>query len=229
MRTRIAILIAAAILAIAAASATASPLFTSSFDVNYNPNRAGALGVPDLHMTWSDPGELGGRPKQIKTIRIGFAKGSKIDTKALTECKATDLQVRALGRNACPRSSRLGFAHSTVTGNTIPPSNTNVTFFNAPKQIIVLVELNGSKLANYRDDIEGSVVTVHLALPSGLSLLRLDAFIKQHTRGHGKRRRVYFRNPKTCPPSGTWTSTVTFTYLDGSSDQHADTAPCTGG
>jgi len=211
---------------VVSAVVSASPLFSSSFDVTYGPDKAGVSGAPELHMTWTDPGELGGRPKQIKTIRIGFARGARIDTKALTECKASDADVRALGRNACPKSSRVGSARSTVIGNTVPPSNTNVTFFNAPRQIIVLVELNGKKLANYRDDIKGSVVTVRLALPGGLSLLRLDAFIKPHTRGHGRHRRVYFKNPKSCPDSGSWTSAVVFTYADGTSDQHSDAAPC---
>ncbi len=178
-------------------------------------------------MAWADTEAQGGRPKQIKTIRIEFASGTKIDTTTFKQCKATDLQVRALGVNACPHSSKLGYATSVVTGNTVPPSQTEVTFFNAPKQIIIVVELNGKKLANYRDDVERNVVTVHLALPSGLSLQRLDAYITPHVskRRHEKRK-IYFRNPRTCPASGFWTSNVTFTYLDGSSDQHSDTAPC---
>ena len=223
-RVALAALVAAAGLALL--PGTAAPIFSSSFDVSYRPDRAGVSGGPELHMTWADPEAQGGRPKQIKTIRIEFANGTKINTRAFKQCKATDLQVRALGVNACPKSSKLGFAHSIVTGNTVPPSNTNVTFFNAPRQIIIVVELNGKKLANYRDDVEGNVVTVHLALPSGLSLLRLDAFITPHVRGHGAKRKIYFRNPRSCPASGLWTQNVTFTYIDGSSDQHSDTAPC---
>ena len=101
-----------------------------------------------------------------------------------------------------------------------------VTFFNAPRQIIVLVQVEGRMLAVYRDDVKGRTVTVNLGLPAGLSLLRLHAKIAPHRSGPGKRRRVYFRNPPTCPASGQWTTTVKFTYLDGSTDEHSDGTPC---
>jgi hypothetical protein len=90
-----------------------------------------------------------------------------------------------------------------------------------------LVRVEGRTLAVYRDDIKGRVVTVNLGLPSGLSLLELRATIQQHARGRGKKRHVYFRTPPVCPPSGEWTTTVIFTYLDGSSQQLADGSPCT--
>ena len=93
-------------------------------------------------------------------------------------------------------------------------------------QIIVLVHVEGRTLAVYRDDVKGRVVTVNLGLPSGLSLLELRATIDPHARGRGKKRRLYFRTPPVCPPSGEWTTTVIFTYLDGSSQQLADGSPC---
>jgi hypothetical protein len=70
------------------------------------------------------------------------------------------------------------------------------------------------------------VVTVNLDLPSGLSLLELRATIKPHVSGRGKKRRVYFRTPPVCPASGEWTTTVLFTYVDGSSQELADGSPC---
>ena len=93
-------------------------------------------------------------------------------------------------------------------------------------QIIVWVSVSGRTLAVYRDDVKGSNVTVNLALPSSLSLLDLRVKVKAHSKGHGKKRRIYFRTPPTCPPNGQWTTGVEFTFGDGSSQQLSAPTPC---
>jgi hypothetical protein len=211
---------------LAGASALASPQFSSTFEMTYLPAKPARSGGIDTFMTWSDPGEPAGKPKRQTSIQFRFHPGTKIDTKALTRCRASNTDVRIEGARACPRSSRLGTATSLVTTNVGPPDRTQITFFNAPRQIIVWVRVEGRNLAVYRDDVKGRVVTVNLDLPSGLSLLELHAKIEPHVKGRGKRRRVYFRTPPVCPASGNWTTTVVFTYLDGSTEQHADGTPC---
>jgi hypothetical protein len=212
----------------AAAAAYASSQFTSTFELAYLPSKPASSGGIETLMTWSDPGEPGGKPKRITRIQFHFNPGTKIDTRALRQCKASNTDVRIQGARACPKASRLGFATSKVTTGVTPPDQTQITFLNAPRQIIVLVRVEGRTLAVYRDDIKGRVVTVNLGLPSGLSLLELHATIKPHVKGRGKKRRVYFRTPPVCPPSGEWTTTVVFTYIDGSREELADGSPCRG-
>jgi len=209
--------------------AFASPQFTSTFEITYIPTRPASSGGIDTHMTWSDPGEPAGKPKRQTKIQFRFNAGTRIDTRALERCRASDMDVRIQGARACPRGSRLGRATSEVTNSVGPPDKTRITFFNAPRQIIVLVRVEDRTLAVYRDDIRGAVVTVNLGLPSGLSLLDLRAKINPHSRGRGKKRRVYFRTPPVCPPSGEWTTTVVFTYLDGSQQELTDGSPCRDG
>jgi hypothetical protein len=204
----------------------ASSQFASTFEMTYSPTKPASSGGIETFMTWSDPGEMGGKPKRLTRIQFHFNPGTKIDTRALKQCKASDTDVRIEGTRACPKASRLGFATSRVTTGVTPPDQTQIIFFNAPRQIIVVVRVEGRTLAVYRDDIQGRVVTVNLGLPSGLSLLELRATIKAHTKGRGKKRRIYFRTPSVCPPSGEWTTTVVFTYVDGSSQQLADGSPC---
>ena len=139
------------------------------------------------------------KPKRITRIQFHFHPGTKIDTRALRQCRASDIDVRIQGARACPKASRLGFATSRVTTGVTPPDQTQITFLNAPRQIIVLVRVEGRTLAVYRDDIKGRIVTVNLDLPSGLSLLELRATIKPHVKGRGKKRRVYFRTPACVP------------------------------
>ncbi len=209
-----------------AAVAYASPQFSSTFELAYLPAKPASSGGIHTFMTWSDPGEPNGKPKRITKIQFRFHPGTRIDTRALRQCRASDADVRIQGVRACPKGSRLGFATSRVITASTPADRTNIRFFNAPRQIIVLVRVEDRTLAVYRDDIKGREVTVNLDLPNGLSLLELDATIKRHAGGHGRKRRVYFRTPPTCPPTGEWTTTVVFTFIDGSSQQLTDGSPC---
>jgi len=224
--TRVALLVVLAVLGAAGTVSFASPQFASTFEMTYLPAKPGASGGIHTFMTWTDPGEPNGKPKRLTQIQFHFHPGTKIDTRALRQCRASNTDVRIQGLRACPRASRLGFATSKVVTASTPPDRTNIRFFNAPRQIIVLVRVEDRTLAVYRDDIKGRVVTVNLDLPSGLSLLELDATIKPHARGRGSKRRVYFRTPPSCPPSGEWSTTVIFRFVDGSSQQLADGSPC---
>jgi hypothetical protein len=42
----------------------------------------------------------------------------------------------------------------------------------------------------------------------------------------GKKRRVYFTTPPSCPASGAWTTTFIFSYRDGTTDEHSSATPC---
>lgn len=207
--------------------ALASPQFASTFEMTHSPARANSSAGIDTLMTWSDPGEPGAKPKRVTRIKLLFNPGTKIDTAAVRRCTASDAAVLRQGGRACPSASKIGAATSKLTTTAGPPAQTAIKFFNARRQIIVVVRASGRTLAVYRDDIKGSTVTVNLDLPSSLSLLELHARIGPLSRGRGKKRKVYFRNPSTCPASGQWTTTVVFTYGDGSVEQLSDPTPCT--
>ncbi len=207
-------------------AAPASPQFAATFEMTYSPTKARSSAGIDTRMTWSDPGEPGGKPKRVTKIALLFNRGTKIDTAAVTRCRASDAAVLRQGTAACPRSSRIGSATSKLTTGSGPPADTQISFLNARKQIIVLVRTAGRTLAVYRDDIKGTRVTVNLALPSSLALLELHATINAHGRGHGKKRRTYFRNPPSCPRGGEWTTNVIFSYADGSMQKLSDGTPC---
>jgi hypothetical protein len=220
------VLLAAAIVLASATAGLASPQFTSSFELAYVPSSAGASAGIDTLMRWSDPGEPGGKPRRVTKIMLLFERGTRIDTSAVSLCRASDAAVLRQGEGACPRASKIGSGTSKLTPGSGPVAQTQISFFNAPKQIIVLVSVSGRTLAVYRDDIKGRAVTVNLALPSSLSLLELHATINPRKRRHVRKGRIYFRNPRTCPPSGQWLTTVVWTYADGSTQQLSDAAPC---
>jgi hypothetical protein len=215
-----------------AAVALASPQFSSTFTGGYVAQTPHTSSGFDAFATWSDPGEPGGKPKEIQKIKVVFNPGGRLDTSALPYCKATDEDVQVKSVRACPRKTIVGEVHGQgVYAGSTAPFNTFATLFNARRQIIVVVTLddrNGRLLTNFRDDVHRESITVNLKVGKGISLVRFQAHVPAHTRRvHGKRR-TYFTTPPTCPASGSWTNTAIFSYRDGSSDQHTVPTPCHG-
>ena len=215
--------LAAAVLAVVAASAYASDQRTATLEASFPPGKAGAASAVELHMTWADPGEPAGKPQSLHLLRLDFPPGTKINTAALPRCRATNKRIAKRGPSACPRRTRLGTGESLLTSGQQQLA-AKIVLINARRQIIVVVRVGKSTLAVYRDTVAGSTVTVHFALPPSLSLLDLSIHIPVHVRG----RRVYFSTPPPCPADGLWHMTATSSYADGSTQQAQAAAACTG-
>ena len=208
------------------ASAGASPQFASTFGLTYSSQAPRSPSGFDVSSTWSDPGEPGAKPKEVVRIKLVYAPGTRLDTSALPVCKAPDEKVQRLGVRACPASTKVGTVRTEgtiVTGRRFHPVS---TLFNARKQIIVVVQLDGRTLLNFRDDVERSSITINLRIPGGISLTSLQAHTPRHFQKRGKRRRAYMRTPPTCPASGVWTTSAIFTYRDRSTQQLSASTPC---
>ena len=224
------ILLAGAAVLVATTAALASPQFVSTFAGTYTAQKPGSSSGLDALSTWSDPGEPGGKPKEIQKIKVLFARGTKLDTRALPTCNASAEDVANLAVRACPRKTKLGEVRGQgVYAGSGAPFNTFATLFNAKRQIIVVVTLDNPKgrlLSTFRDDVERSSITINLKIGRGISLVRFQAHVPPHARKHGKKRRVYFTTPPSCPRTGMWTTTVIFSYRDGSSEQRSASTPC---
>ncbi len=224
------ILLAGAVGLVASTAALASPQFGSTFAGTYTAQTPSTSSGLDALATWTDPGEPSGKPKEVQRIKVDFAPGTKLDTRALPTCNASAEDIANLAVRACPAKTKLGEVRGQgVYAGSTAPFNTYATLFNAKRQIIVVVTLDNAKgrlLTTFRDDVERSTITVKLKVGKGISLIRFQAHVPPHVRKQGKKRRVYFTTPPTCPPSGAWTTNVTLTYRDGSTDQHAAQSPC---
>jgi hypothetical protein len=222
----------AAVMCVVAAIAIASPQFVSTFAGTYAAQTPKSSSGFDALATWADPGEPGGKPKEIQKIKVVFAPGARLDTRALPACTASAEDVANLAVRACPAKTKLGEVRGQgVYAGGAAPFNTFATLFNAKRQIIVVVTLDDAKgrlLTNFRDDVLRSSITINLKIGKGISLVRFQAHVPPHTRKRGKKRTAYFTTPPSCPPSGAWPTTMIFSYRDGSSDQHTATTPCRG-
>ncbi|HEX4109722.1 MAG TPA: hypothetical protein VHX88_16415 [Solirubrobacteraceae bacterium] len=207
---------------VAAAPAAASPEFANGFQMAFG---SGALGVStglQTLMTWSDPGALFGVPAVLRRIQFQFPPGTTLNTAALPACMASDPQVVLEQSAACPAASVLGSGTTVGELATGAPIDTHVTLFNAPSQIIVLVDLAGLPATEFRDDVGTDTITVNPALPLGVSLTRLQLTVNPRTAGD----LAYLRTPSSCPSSGQWTITATFSYANGPSDTRTSESPC---
>ena len=100
-----------------------------------------AVGVSGL-ATWSDPGEPGGKPKELSKIKVDFAPGARLNTAALPACKASDVDVQIRSVRACPRNTIVGSVRGQGLYPGSTPFYTYATLFNARRQIIVVVTLD---------------------------------------------------------------------------------------
>ncbi len=212
-----------------AGPAFGSPQFVSTFEGGYLAHTPRTPSGFQALATWGDPGEPGGKPKELSRIKVDFAPGARLNTAALPACKASDLDVQVQSVRACPKSTIVGSVRGQGLYPGSTPFNTYATLFNARRQIIVVVTLDSRKgrlLTNFRDDVRRSSITVNLKVPGNISLIRFHAVVPRHSRKVKGKRQTYFTTPATCPPAGVWTNTATFSYEDGTSDRHAVPTPC---
>ena len=229
IRSRASLLPLAATIALAvAATGLASDQFASTFKVNKLTRDTNTSTGFHLLITWSDPGEPGGAPKAIEEIVLKFPRGSEFDTRALPVCSATDDEIKSEGAAACPAASQVGSGHTDAVLGEAASFHTDVTLFNAPDQIIVLVVLHGTTttLTEFRDQVSGRTVTIRPVLPDGVSLTNLNLRFGEHSKGHGEHARAYLTSPPECPVAGEWVTRAKFTYEDASSERLKSSSPC---
>jgi hypothetical protein len=210
----------------AAGVALASPQFASTLAFTYSSQVPGSPSGFDSLATFTDPGEPGGKPKELIRIKVGFHPGTRIDTAALPRCRASDTDVRILGLRACPAPTRLGIVHAEGVISTGLRFNPVGHLFNARRAIIVVVTVAGRYVTSFRDDLTRDKLTVNFRIPAGISLIRFKPHIPRHFRKRAGKGRAYMRTPPSCPATGAWTTTVLFSFRDGSTQELAAATPC---
>jgi hypothetical protein len=226
MLQRVLWVLAVAVACGAAGVALASPQFASTLAFTYSSKVPGSPSGFDSLATFSDPGEPSGKPKELIRIKVGFHPGTRIDTAALPRCRASDKEVRIRGLRACPASTTLGIVHAEGVVSAGLRFNPVGHLFNAKRAIIVVVTIAGRYATNFRDDVTRDTITVNFRIPPGISLIRFKPHILRHFRKRAGKRRAYLRTPPSCPAAGAWTTTVVFSYRDGSTQELSAATPC---
>lgn len=136
--------LAAAMLAITAFAgfALASAQFKQTAKVTLTTKKAGASTGFKASLASSDPGAPLEKPQALKTLKIAFPPKTSFNfkSKALTICKANDIEIKATGGSVCPSKSKLGEGSSTANGApALPKIEEHVVAFAGSNQIILLL------------------------------------------------------------------------------------------
>lgn len=227
---------AAAGLTLTAGVALAQSPRGSEFSLELHSHQPAASTGLTLRVLYRDPANPDGKPSPIKKVVIEAPAGLRFDGGAVPACKATDEQLRAMGRRACPPESRVG--EGTLTAFTGAgagdPVEADATVFNGGDQLIELISFKGTDSTAGMDrlKIDGSTLTAHPPTTPGgppdgrTSVREIKLRIEPRESGAGSARRVFITTPPECPAGGTWSSRGTFDFENGTTETIAATTAC---
>jgi len=219
----------------AAAQADRTP--AADFDLRLSERPAGLTGM-HLRVFYKDPSDPDGKPSPLTALKINLPAGSRFDGSAVPACHATDDELMARGRDACPRETRVGDGTLTAMtgfGPPVDPFTTDLTLFNSGDGIIELVTQKGSNTALGMDRLTFTApneLTAHPPRtpggpPDGRTSVREILFDADPVRAPSGR--PYLRTPPDCPTDGLWSSLLRFSTEDGYSYRVKSTTTCVRG
>jgi hypothetical protein len=127
------------------AVAYASTQFTQSSNITLTAKKAGKPTGFKASLLSADPGAP--QPQGLKTLTITFPVKTKFNfkSKAIKQCKASDVEIVATKGSACPAKSRIGSGTAVANGApVIPVIPENATAYAGKNQIIFLLTPQGS-------------------------------------------------------------------------------------
>ena len=225
--TKTALALAAAGLVVLAPGAEGSD--RAELGVTLSARTAGTPTGLDFRVLYKRPGDPGGKPPALARAAFALPAGTRFDTRATPTCHATNQQLQALGRAACPAGSIVGtgtFTAITGLGAPVDPFAGDLTAFNGGTELIELVTVKGSNAGAGIDRlaIEGNVLRADPPAtpggpPDGRTAVR-EVRLRIPARGD------LVTAPPRCPAAGEWTSHGEFGFIDGGSTRVSATSPC---
>jgi hypothetical protein len=186
-----------------------------------------------LHVLFRRAENPNAKPPPLRSAVVRGPNGLRFDSSAVNQCMASDDELRALGPDACPASTRLtvgSFSAVTGFGPPFDPFEGDDHVFNGPNQLIEVITFKGSSASPAFDrlTISGSTLTAHPPKAPGgppdgeIAVKSLDFGIPVRRAGG----RSLITTPPYCPAAGQWTTSATFAFGDGSTDTVASQMPC---
>jgi hypothetical protein len=178
-----------------------------------------------LDARYLNPEDRTKKPPAITKVVIALPEGTRIDTGALPVCEATNDEIQALGRDACPAESKVGEGKLEVyTGGPNDPVVNDLTLYNGPGQIVEIVSFEGTNATAGIDrlTIEGNVLrgappVVPGGPPDGRTAV---SRIVWNVPAHGR----YLVTPPVC--GGEWLTVGEFGFNDGGETRVESPQPC---
>lgn len=216
--------------AVAVASASSAP---ANFSLGFNTKTPSSLAAIHLHILYKNPqnpNDPNSPPPPLTSVTIKAPAGTVIDGSAVPACDASDQQLMAEGRSACPAGSVVGGGFGSVIVGSGPAVSThvlNATLINYGKGIIELFTdpSTGAAVADDRAQFEGPrTMVLHPPVDPGVTE-REFSFTYNAVRGPSDK--AFITTPTRCPATRLWTSTLNYTVSNGASYAVTGTTPCT--
>lgn len=188
-------------------------------------------------------GDESGNPPYMRRMVFRPPPGFRYDTTVPEACTANDFELAFRGPEACPAGSKLG--EGTTEGIFYAPFSGNnvildefvhdIELFNNTNEQIILIEAEGWAVVRGKFQPDGSLVfdspTCFPQPPTGcvedhVLQLATTSSISPYTTGSGRALRSYATTPPRCPRTGRWSTTIDFSWADGSSDSVVSAQPC---
>ena len=203
-----------------------------TFELELSTRAPGAPTGLNFLLQYRDPEDPEGKPPALTGAAFTLPRGMTIDDGAVPQCLASDAEIRAQGRDACPAESKVG--EGTLTAMTgfpgADPVTADTAAYNAPGEIVEVVFFEGTNTVAGIDrlTIEGDRLVAHPpATPGGppdgrttIREIRLDIPARV-----GEGGRPYVTAPPDCR-RGRWRARATYEFADGGATTLASTSPC---
>lgn len=174
-----------------------------------------------FRVLYKNPTDPAGKPPAVTGAVFRLPRGLRIDTGALPRCTATDAEIRALGRAACPEGSRVGGGRLVARTGTMGADRvrTDVVAFNGAEELIEVVFFEGTNVVAGLDrlTIDRHVLTAHPPStpggpPDGRTAVR-RIFLELPLQ-IGPAGRAYATTPRRCR-AGVWRASASYEFADG--------------
>jgi hypothetical protein len=196
----------------------------SDFELGFSSRVPGQPATLTLHIVYKGE-KPDDKPSPIRKVVIAAASGTVFRAGAVPVCTASDDELRAQGSGACPEESRIGAGTLTaITGFGPPadPVNGDLAVFNGGDEVIEVVTAPGTDrvVGTDRLHIDGSTLTGDPPVTPGgppdgeTAVQKIDITIDPK----------FVTTPSSC--SGTWVSTGTFGFKDGTEETLKSETPC---
>ncbi|HEX2102844.1 MAG TPA: hypothetical protein VHF51_04290 [Solirubrobacteraceae bacterium] len=227
MRATVQVAAAALVLAALATSALAQDGRRAEMSMPFTSMTPAVQTGLSLDLRYLNPRDREGKPPTVSRLAIHLPAGTRLDPTALPVCDASDDEIRARGRDACPPDTLVGTGKLDVyLGGPGDPQTTDLALFNGPAQIIEIILFEGTNTtaAHERLRVEGETLRAEPAqVPPGAPPDR--RFAASHITWDVPANGAYLTTPAACPAEG-WRTIGEFEFADGSSERTESTQAC---
>jgi hypothetical protein len=218
----------AATAAVAAPNASAGP--RADYRQMFTTSIPGKSTGTDTQILYKNPNDPEGKPSPVRREVFTFPAGTTYDETVVPDCNASDAEILALGKDACPPASHMGgsIGDTAITGFPGPETAVDVDGWDQHGDLVLWGRDHQFGIGAVTHAVrKNQTVTVEVPLtpgapPDGGSLRRVHHVFPARSAG----KRAYMRTPRKCPRSRVWTFRAQFTFADGAVERDVYQMPC---